>query len=175
MRSFFVIIAFALITGCSEPMAELPSVSAEETSFSGTYYLKGIECYNKYSSAKTDGALIETTDSITLQGTTFTGRTENPGCVVENSGTLQFNPNSTANYKGSVISATNGSCVSTVSISDFIPNNITPKISQSTVTTGDTWDKKTLWTRRSDYSAFGILSIFKTTNTEDYCFVIYMR
>ncbi len=172
-----LVIAIIVLTlaGCSGAVTEPPSLAAEETRLSGTYYLKGIECYNKYSNAKTDAALIDTIDSITIDGFNFTGRTENPGCIVESSGTLKFNANSTAEYKGSVISATNGSCVSTILISETIPNNIAPKISQSAPTTGETWSKKTIWTRNQDNSTFGLLSIFKTTNPEDYCFVFYMR
>lgn len=143
---------------------------------SGTYNLKGVECYNASLSTLTSSATYNSgyTDVVTITGNSFTETSTTSNCVVSYSSNIVFkdaNKMDMTSYK--VSSATNNSCSQT---SSFSSSSITPSSKTTVYTTGETFSdtKDAVYIYNSANKVVGILSTF-SDGSGGYCFIIYQK
>lgn len=142
--------------------------------YSGEYTLSGVECYDSTTYAVTEVATLSGySSSVSINKNSYSSSSASSGCSVKSTGTIVFNSDYTADINSRVDSATNNACTSVFAISSN--NDITPKSAPTPITVGSSTAQNTNWVRNNTTGSIGFLSVLKTTNSSDLCFLVYTR
>ncbi|GEM_PF-3512578 len=165
------------LTGCNKS-SDSPSATAavEGIDYSGTYSLKGVECYNSSLTTLTNSATWGAgySDVVTLTGNTLTEVATYGSCTVNYTGKVVVLDSLKMNITGLKISSvTGGSCSQTKTLSN---PSITPSASTNTYSTGQSLSDTigAIYIYNSTSKVIGLLSTY-SDGSGGYCFITYTR
>ncbi len=171
-----------MLTGCAGSSGG-GSSSAGSTvvgyDYSGSYHSSEIECYSSdLSTLHTQASITTGIEYITITGNNWTSYTNDFGCLVSYSGTIQFTAAGVTMTNRKVTGASGGSCTSQFVLSNSPAHTVTPTSASNVRTTGDTLPNVTnaSYIRNTGTGATGLLSTYaNSASPSDYCLLIYIK